>query len=111
VLNHEYVASYLSADTSWYNDHLADDFVCIESDGSVLDKSAFLAARAKGPDFDAYGTTETSLRVYGDTALVQDRDTATRHDGSKRTSRSTSVWMRRGGLWKAVSVQMTPCSQ
>ena len=40
-LNQEYVDTFMNADVEWYRDHLADDFVCIESDGSVLDKSEF----------------------------------------------------------------------
>ena len=41
-LNQEYVDAFMSANVEWYREHLAEDFVCIESDGSVLDKAEFL---------------------------------------------------------------------
>ncbi len=33
----------------WYREHLADDFMCIEANGSVLDKTQFLRKTAEGP--------------------------------------------------------------
>jgi hypothetical protein len=32
----------MNADVEWYREHLADDFVVIESDGSVLNKAVLL---------------------------------------------------------------------
>ena len=53
-LNQEYVDAFLKADVGWYRDHLADDFVCIDSTGSVLDKEAFLRDTAGGPGVTTY---------------------------------------------------------
>ena len=49
-LNQEYVDAFMNADVDWYREHLGEDFVCIDSDGSVLHKQQFLANTAKGPD-------------------------------------------------------------
>lgn len=107
-LNDGYIAAFMTADVSWYRAHLADDFVCIEPDGSVLDRPAFLIECAKGPDVATYDLAETSVRFYGDTAVVQARGVFTRRDGSKGTSRYTDVWVRfPGNQWKAVSAQVT----
>jgi hypothetical protein len=35
-LNQEYVDAFMKADVEWYRKQLADDFVVIESDGSML---------------------------------------------------------------------------
>jgi len=32
-LNEEYIEAFIDADVIWYQEHLADDFVCPESDG------------------------------------------------------------------------------
>lgn len=107
-LNEGYIASYLNADVNWYREHLAEDFVCIESDGSVLNKAAFLVDCAKGPDVASYNLAETTVRVYGDTALVQARAVFTRRDGSRGTSRYTDVWVRTtANKWTTVSAQIT----
>ena len=46
-LNEQYIRASLAGDVEWYRTHLADDFICIESDGNLLDKAAF------GPHFDS----------------------------------------------------------
>jgi len=46
ALNEEYIRALLSGDVDWYRARLADDFVCIESDGLILDKAAFLRRTA-----------------------------------------------------------------
>ena len=40
-LNQEYVNAFMNADVNWYREHLAEDFVCIESDGSGSIKQSF----------------------------------------------------------------------
>ncbi len=70
-LNEEYVAASLAGDVEWYRSHLADEVVCIESDGSVLDKPAFLRMTAQGSDLAEYRLDEVDVRFYGDVALVR----------------------------------------
>jgi ketosteroid isomerase-like protein len=107
-LNEEYIAAYLKADVGWYRDHLADDFICIESDGTVLDKPAFLTDCAKGPDVAKYELAETTIRIYGDTGIIQARANFIRPDGSTGTSRYTDIWVRTStDQWKTVSAQIT----
>ena len=33
-LNERYIESFMKADVEWYRAHLADDFLCIEANGS-----------------------------------------------------------------------------
>jgi Domain of unknown function (DUF4440) len=68
-LNQEYVGAFMNADVDWYRQHLAEDFVCIESDGSVLDKAEFLTNTAKGPDVADYRLQNVDVRIYGSAAL------------------------------------------
>jgi ketosteroid isomerase-like protein len=107
-LNEGYIAAYLNADVDWYRQHLAEDFICIESDGTVLDKAAFLTDCAKGPDVASYKLADTTIRIYGDTGIVQARGNFTRPDGSTGTSRYTDIWVRTAkDGWKTVSAQIT----
>ena len=45
-LNEQYVRASLNGDVEWFRVHLADDSVCIESDGSVHFKDPFLRLAA-----------------------------------------------------------------
>jgi ketosteroid isomerase-like protein len=108
-LNGQYVDAYLRGDVAWYERHLAADFVCIESDGSVLDRAQFLSRAAGGPDVEAYRLVEVRVRLYGDVALVQAAGRFERKGGGRGTSRYTDVYVRPrdGADWQVVSAQIT----
>ncbi len=107
ALNQGYVQAFLDGDVAWYGRHLAEEFVCIESDGSRKDKAAFLAAAGRGPDVAGYELVDVEVRFYGETALVQARGRWTRRDGTRGFSRYTDVWVRRDGGWRTVAAQVT----
>jgi hypothetical protein len=106
-LNARYIDSYLTSDVVWYDEHLADDFLCIQSDGTVLDKARFLFQTAKGPDVAKYHLDEVRIRVIGSTALVHGTGLFTKPDGSEGTSRYTDVYAKLAGKWKVVAAQIT----
>lgn len=106
-LNQEYVDAFMNADVDWYREHLAEDFVCIESDGSVLNKQEFLANTVKGPDVADYKLEHVDVRVYGNAALVQATGLWTREDGSMGMSRYIDVYVKQSEQWKTVSAQIS----
>jgi ketosteroid isomerase-like protein len=109
-LNQEYVEAFMNSDVEWYREHLADDFVVIESDGSVLNKDQFLLNTAKGPDVDDYKLQNVDVRIYGEVALVQATGVWTGKDGSKGMSRYIDVYVKAGEDWRTVSAQITRSS-
>lgn len=70
-LNEQYVHASLSGDVEWCRAHLADDFVCIDSDGSVQFRTGFLRAAALGSDLSEYKLDYVDVRFYGEVALVR----------------------------------------
>ena len=106
-LNERYVQASLAGDVEWFRERLAEDFVCIESDGSVLDKTAFLRMTARGSDLAEYRLDEVDIRCYGEVALVRATGLWTARDGTPGVSRYVDVYVRSGGDWKAVSAQVT----
>src|SRR5450755_262003 len=91
-LNQEYIDAFMNADVDWYREHLAEDFVCIESDGSVVNKIEFLTNTVKGPDVADYNLEQVDVRIYGDTALVLATGQWTGKNGSKGMSRYIDVY-------------------
>ena len=110
-LNREYVEAFMNADVEWYREHLADEFVVIESDGSVLNKEQFLRDTSKGPDVADYKLHDVDIRIYGNTALVRAAGVWTRENGAMGMSRYTDVYVRQPGGWKTVSAQITRTSR
>lgn len=106
-LNQEYVDAFMNADVDWYQEHLAEDFVCVESDGSVLNKIQFLSNTVKGPDVIDYKLHEVDVRIYGNAALVRATGVWIKEEGSMGMSRYTDVYIRTNNEWKAVSAQIT----
>jgi len=107
LLNQQYVDASLAGDVEWYRTHLADEFVCIDSDGSVLDKAAFLRMTAQGSDLAEYRLDEVDVRFYGDVAMVRATGSWKTKDGIPGLSRYIDVYVRAGDHWKAVSAQIT----
>ena len=106
-LNEEYIKASLAGDVEWYRAHLAEDFVCIDSDGSVLDKPAFLTMTARGSELAEYRLDEVDVRFYGDIALVRATGVWKAKNGTPGVSRYVDVYAREGEGWKAVSAQIT----
>ena len=110
-LNAEYVRAFMSSDVNWYKKHLVDDFVGIESDGSILNKSQFLSKTAEGPEVADYKLQKVSVRIYGGVALVQATGLWAKEDQSTGVSHYIDVYIRTAAGWKAVSAQVTRASQ
>ena len=106
-LNQEYVDAFMKADVEWYREHLAEDFVCIDSDGSILHKQQFLANTAKGPDVAEYKLEHVDVRIYENAALVMATGFWTGRNGSRGVSRYIDVYVKQGEEWKTVSAQIT----
>jgi ketosteroid isomerase-like protein len=106
-LNREYVDAFMNADVEWYRRHLADEFVVIESDGTVLNKEQFLTNTAKGPDVREYELQEVDIRLYGSTGLVRATGVWTRADGTMGMSRYIDVYVKHDTGWRTVSAQIT----
>jgi len=106
-LNGLYIQAAMRADAELFDTILADDFLCSQWDGTLVDRAEFLRrTRASSPmpslDFD-----DVRIRVLGDVAIVHARTTYALADGRRGTGRYTDVWARRNGDWLAVSAHVT----
>lgn len=92
-------------------DNMAEDFRMIDGQGNVENKQQFvdgiLDARLT---IDPYTVEEFDVRLLGDTALLSGRTHMTgKHDGQafETNYRYIDIYVRRNGVWKIVSVQIT----
>jgi hypothetical protein len=100
-LNEEYIDAFIGADVRWYQDHLADEFICIEADGSVLDKAELLRMSGEDPGITRYDLEDVRIRIYETVALVQATGRFTRANGLTGTSRYTDVYATRDARGKS----------
>jgi ketosteroid isomerase-like protein len=107
TLNRDYIRSVQTSDVRRFDEILADDFLCSNPDGSLVDRAGFLAQTARPVTISNLEATDVLVRIMGDVALIHARTTYTLADGRAGGGRYTDVWARRGGRWLCVSAHVT----
>ena len=108
-LNRAYIRSVQNSDVRRFDEILAEDFLCSNADGSLIDRAAFLVQTARPVAIRNLEARDVNVRLMGDFAIIHARTTFTRPDGSAGAGRYTDVWARRQGQWLAVSAHVTRC--
>jgi ketosteroid isomerase-like protein len=107
ALNRDYVQSVQDGDVRRFDEILAEDFLCSNPDGSLVDKKQFLAQTARPVTISGLTAEDVKVRIIGDVAIIHARTSYTTADGEQRNGRYTDVWARRDGRWLAVSAHVT----
>jgi ketosteroid isomerase-like protein len=108
-LNRDYIRSVQTSDVRRFGEILAEDFVCSNPDGSLVDRQAFLKQTALPVRISNLEAHDVQVRIMGDFAIIHARTTYTKADGEAGSGRYTDVWARRNGDWLAVSAHVTRC--
>ena len=107
ALNRDYIRSVQHGDVQRFDEILAEDFLCSNPDGSLVDKKQFLAQTARPVMISGLTAQEVHVRIFGDVAIIHARTSYTTADGEQRNGRYTDVWALRDGRWLAVSAHVT----
>jgi ketosteroid isomerase-like protein len=107
ALNRDYIDSVQNGDVRRFSEILAEDFLCSNPDGSLVDKQQFLAQTARPVTISGLAIDDVRIRILGDVALIHARTSYATANGERRNGRYTDVWARRGGTWLAVSAHVT----
>jgi ketosteroid isomerase-like protein len=108
-LNRDYISSVQSSDVRRFDEILAEDFLCSNPDGSLVDRAGFLVQTARPVTISNLEARDVKIRIMGDVAIIHARTTYTMSDGRAASGRYTDVWARRNGRWLAVSAHVTRC--
>jgi ketosteroid isomerase-like protein len=106
-LNRDYIQSVQTSDVARFEEILAEDFLCSNPDGSLVDRAAFLRQTALPVKISGLETHDVKVRILGDVAIIHARTTYLGPDGGAGAGRYTDVWQRRQGRWVAVSAHVT----
>ncbi len=106
-LNRDYIHSVQHSDVQRFAEILADDFLCSNPDGSLIDRAAFLEQTAKPVTIANLEVHDVNVRIMGEVAIIHARTTYTLPDGGAGAGRYTDIWTRREGRWLAVSAHVT----
>ena len=90
---------------------LADDWIIIDPDGGIIDKSSFLAVIRSGAlSHQAMDSEDVRVRIYGDAASVTALTvTKGKYMGQEFTSqeRATDMFVKKDGRWQCIVSQLT----
>jgi len=94
-------------DVRRFDEILAEDFLCSNPDGSLVDREGFLQQTARPVTIANLQAHDVNVRLLGDFAIIHARTTFTQPDGQAGAGRYTDVWGRRDGRWLALSAHVT----
>ncbi len=106
-LNRDYIRSVQTSDVHRFEEILAEDFLCSNPDGSLVDRQRFLARTGRPVAISSLEAHDVNIRLMGDFAIIHARTTYRGPDGRPGSGRYTDVWARRQGRWLAVSAHVT----
>ena len=106
-LNRDYLDSVQQGDVRRFQEILAEDFLCSNPDGSLVDKRQFLQQTAQPVSISGLTAEDVRVRILGDVAIIHARTSYTTESGQQRSGRYTDVWARRDAGWLAVSAHVT----
>lgn len=106
-LNRDYIRSVQTSDARRFDEILAEDFLCSNPDGSLVDRQGFLRQTALPVRISNLEAHDIKVRIMGDFAIIHARTSYTTADGQQASGRYTDVWARRGGRWLAVAAHVT----
>ena len=104
-LNDDYIDAVRTSNVQRFSEILGEDFLCTLADGSLIDRTQFLAHAAKPTTALGLQAHDVNVRLLGDTAIVHAATSFTYPDGRRGRGRYTDVWVRRDGRWVAVAAQ------
>ena len=106
-MNDLYIDSIVRADADQFDKILADDFLCSNPDGSIVDRTEFLRRIRASAPLRYMRLEDVRLRTIGDTAIIHARTVFALGDNTEGTGRYTDIWAKRDGRWLAVAAHVT----
>src|ERR1700693_3556418 len=80
-LNRDYIRSVQTADVRRFDEILAEDFLCSNPDGTLVERSSFLKQTALPVKIANLEAHDVNVRLLGDVAIIHARTTYTTPDG------------------------------
>jgi hypothetical protein len=105
--NADFVRAFLTSDVARFRTLLADDFIGVLANGTLIDKAEFLREAQVKPDAVDLRLHNVVIRTYSDSAVVSAFVTYRRSKGDPVRTRYTTFYVFRDGVWSVAMVQWT----
>ena len=110
-LENEFARAVASNDVDALDGILADDWIIIDPDGSIIDKARFLGVIKSGAlSHESMESTDLRVRLYGNTAVVTGLTTTKGKFMGQDFAfceRATDIFVKQTDRWQCVLTQLT----
>ena len=110
-LEQEFSQAMIKNDADGIGRFLADDWIIIDPDGNIIDKTRFLSVIKSGAlSHEAMDSHDIRVRIYGNTAIVTALTTSKgKFMGQEFTTqeRATDIFVKENGRWQCTISQLT----
>lgn len=114
AINAKFINNFLTQNVRLHSEIIHKDFVCIESNGAIVDRITYLKNWATDFDNSGYASfayADETIRIFDNTALVRAKTIYTKMVNGKEVkgyTLYTDTYVKEKGKWKCVQVQITP---
>jgi ketosteroid isomerase-like protein len=114
AVNARFIKNFITQDVNAHDKIIHKDFVCIESNGSIVSRETYLKNWATAYNKSgciSFTYRDECIRIFGDIALVRSKTTAVRKVDDKIVTGHTiytDTYKKENGVWKCIQVQITP---
>jgi ketosteroid isomerase-like protein len=106
-INSGYMRSVQASDVRWFDEHLAEDFMNSNPDGTFADRTEFLALIGRPCALTNFHAEDVRIRILGDVAIIHGRTVYAKPGGEPGAGRYTDIYARREGRWLCVAAHVT----
>jgi ketosteroid isomerase-like protein len=113
-LNRQFIENFTRQDATRHDAIIHKDFVCIQSDGSIVGREDYIRGWSTAYTHSGYtdfSYTDESIRIFGNMALVRSKTVYTKQIGDKELNGNsiyTDTYVKENHHWKCVQAQITP---
>jgi ketosteroid isomerase-like protein len=107
ALNKGYVDSVQNSDVAWFDQHLSEDFLNTNPDGTLVGRAGFLAQIVRPQAIKGLEPREVNIRILGDVAIIHAKTVYTKPGGQPGAGRYTDIWQKRDARWLCVAAHVT----
>ncbi len=114
AINAQFIQNFLKQDTIAHSRIIHPDFVCIESNGNIVDRTTYLknwATDFQNSGYETFTYSDEHIRIFGNVAFVRSKTTYNKTvNGIKQEGYTiyTESYLKENGVWRCVQVQITP---
>lgn len=112
-LNTQFIKNFINSDTVEHNKIIHRDFVCIQSNGVIVNHKEYMKGWTTGfqdSNYETFEKTDEHIRLFGNTALVRSKTPYTKLINGERSRGATiytDTYIKENGRWWCVQAQMT----